>query len=313
MDGDFPPTAMVFCTSTLPQTCEIQSFSYIPDRVTVIQSLDEVEVPTDQKTLYLLDLDDTIYAHPFALGSRKWRANIKEQMLQLLTEDPEIQEHLPINLETKQIIQSLHDQISYSLALHAPVVSVEPLTQQWIESLQQKGHQVQGLTVRERNVWFYTAQEGVDILTRDQLSSIGIDFQTTEQISAAIEPYAFGIHFSPQDDKGDYFEKLLLPALQSQGMPDTIIFIDDKLSHVESMAKALSRNGIKHHSYHYTAIDAKEAGYDPLIANIQLFYYWMFGKERILSDADARAIARQHPDKEAASYLKPILLDILRS
>lgn len=77
INGDFPATEMIFVTSTLPHTSEIQSFSYIPAQVTAIQSLDEVELSQDEKILYLLDLDDTVFVHPFALGSREWRTNIK--------------------------------------------------------------------------------------------------------------------------------------------------------------------------------------------------------------------------------------------
>lgn len=323
-EADFPKPASHFSyVINSTENAENQQFAYTikQSRTDTISSLQAIATPDltgKEKILYLLDLDDTLFLHPFFLGSRTWRTDIKEQIAQLINEDPEVQQALPPGEVTKQSVQRCHDLISYILARTAPIITVENQTKEWIQSLQEKGHVVSGLTARERNVWFYTAQEGVDALTANQLQSLGIDLEKPLAEEAyphlvSIEDYAFGIHFSPLDNKGDYFEERILPALIKDGIPDKIVFVDDKLSHVESMADALRRSGIHYECYHYAGADARESAYDPLIANIQLFHFWKSDKVTLLSDAEAQEIARKHPERDAQFYLKPILLEVLHA
>lgn len=50
------------------------------------------------------------------------------------------------------------------------------------------------------------------------------------------------------------------------------------------------------------ATDEKAKMFDPLIANIQLYYYMSF--EIILTDEDAESIAESNPEKDANHYLR---------
>ena len=89
--------------------------------------------------------------------------------------------------------------------------------------------------------------------------------------------------------------------------PKKIIFIDDKLSQVESVADALAKLGIEHECYVYTATDEKGKAFNPLIANIQLYYFYQSEGNIILSDESALLIAKENPEKNAEYYLKATL------
>ncbi len=92
-------------------------------------------------------------------------------------------------------------------------------------------------------------------------------------------------------------------------LPQRVIFIDDKQSQVESVAAVLHQLGIDHECYWYTATDDKARKFDPLIANIQLYYFWTSGAKRVLSDEEALSIAEQYPEKNAEYYLQSVLND----
>lgn len=55
-------------------------------------------------------------------------------------------------------------------------------------------------------------------------------------------------------------------------LPVKIIFVDDKLSQVESVDTALTKLGIPHQCYVYLATDKKAKAFDPLITNSTLLF-----------------------------------------
>lgn len=112
--------------------------------------------------------------------------------------------------------------------------------------------------------------------------------------------YFRGSFFAWIDPKGDYLTHLFDG---SSHFPEKIIFIDDKLSEVESMASALAELGIPHECYLYLATDIKNKNFDPLIANIQLYFFYASGGLRLLSDEEAALIAEGDPEKDAEDYL----------
>lgn len=253
-----------------------------------IESLNQIAEST--QAIYLIDLDDTLFDFPYMLGSKAWRKYITSATKEDLTEN-------------------WHDLFSLFIARNHPLETVEAVTKQFILNLQATGNVVFGLTARERERWYDTPVDGIDRMTISQLKSVGINFNDECLVNAyswltnSPEFYE-GVFFADLDSKGDYLLKLFKDAPE---LPKKVIFIDDKLSQVESVAAALSQLGIDHECYWYVATDKKASKFDPLIANIQLYYFWISGGERIISDEEAATIAEQHPERNAEYYLQSLL------
>ena len=85
-----------------------------------IQSLSEIQVSQPHKTLFLLDLDDTVFDFPNMVGSKSWRSYIGQA--------------------TKKIDNSRdwHDVLSYFLTKNYPVKTVEPMTKENLSKIYKK-------------------------------------------------------------------------------------------------------------------------------------------------------------------------------
>lgn len=259
--------------------------------ISKIESLAQIQVSQPDKTFFFFDLDDTTFDFPYMLGSKAWRRYIVDA--------------------TKKIDASKnwHDIFSYLLAQKYPLKTVEPITSQFVKDLQEKGYIVCGLTSRERNQWYNTYQERVDEVTNKQLSSININFnnkslENTYPYLALDSEYFNGTFFANIDPKGNYLLHLFKNA---PDLPKKVIFIDDKLSQVESVANALTELGIENECYFYYATDEKAKRFNPLIANIQLYYFLKSDCQEIISDEQAELIAGEDSTKDADHYLKAIL------
>lgn len=251
--------------------------------ITKIESIHQIADSPIPQTTYFFDIDDTLFDSPHMLGSKAWRKYI---LAATSEEDP---------------LENWHDFLSLFLARNYPLSPVEPNTRQFIQEIQSKGHTVFGLTARERDKWYDTSVPGIDVLTVKQLASLGIHFHPKEDLAPE---YYRGVFFADLEPKGEYILKLFQNATQ---LPHKVIFVDDKHSQVESVASALRQLEIDAECYWYTATEEKAQRFDPLIANIQLYYFWTSGGETILSDNEAAIIGKQHPERDAAYYLATLL------
>lgn len=256
-----------------------------------IESLSQISTEQPSKTLFLFDLDDTIFDSFSMLGSKAWRRYIVEATKKI------------------DISENWHDIFSFALAQKHPLKTVETLTSSFVKELQEKGHVVCGLTSRERKLWYNMPKDGVDILTIEQLNSVNVDFnnKSLENVYPYLSgdsEYFKGVFFANIDPKGDYLLHVFANATQ---YPEKIIFIDDKLSQVESVDNALSKLRVTHECYSYYAIDEKGKSFNPLIANIQLYYFYQSNGKEIISDQKASLIAKENPEKDAESYLRATL------
>jgi hypothetical protein len=136
--------------------------------------------------------------------------------------------------------------------------------------------------------------------------NIKLDHERFKQLYprlAAAPEYFEGIFFADTELKGDYLRKLFSDGTY----PKKIIFIDDKLSQIESVDLLLSELDIEHECYWYCAIEDKTMAFDPLISNIQLYYLIKSRGKWMLSDAEAKKIAICHPNLGANFYLSQII------
>lgn len=257
--------------------------------VSHIHSLAEVQVTHPEKTLFLLDLDDTVFDFPHMLGSRAWRGYIRQAAQKIDNS------------------RNWHDVLSHHLTTNYPVKTVEGMTSQFVKDMQAKDYVVCGFTSRERTAWYDTPQKDVDVMTTDQLNSVGIDFnnnalQNTYPYLALDAEYFSGTFFCNIEPKGNFLTHLFQDAPER---PTKVVFIDDKISQVESVATALKALGIPYESYCYGATNAKAAAFNPLFANIQLYHFYQASE--IISDEEAALIAQEHPEKDAEFYLRAVL------
>jgi hypothetical protein len=282
------PTA--FTVSAILAASPLLDPTSTPHQVYQIESLSQLLHEQPPKTLYLFDLDDTVFDSPYMLGSRAWRRYIAEATKKL------------------DATENWHDIFSYEVAKKIAVITVEEITAPFIKELQCKGHISCGLTSRERLCWYGMPQNGIDQLTVDQLLSVGIDFnkgsleQEYPSLSSDAEYYK-GTFFANISPKGHY----LLHVLKGGLYPIKIVFIDDKLDQVISVAEALTQLGIPHECYHYTATEKKSLVFNPLIANVQLYYFYKSSGTLLLSDQEAAEIAGNHSDIDAGAYLQEVL------
>ncbi|PJD94454.1 MAG: hypothetical protein CK425_11430 [Parachlamydia sp.] len=242
-----------------------------------IDSLSQVKLPPASQALIFFDIDDTLIDFPTMLGSKMWRKHIVEATSQ-------------------DTSNNWHDRFSLYLAQHCPVTTVEPSTSSYIKDLQKQGYTIYGLTARERHKWYDTPCPDVDQLTVSQLNSVDIDFNQlsmlphTEAIIQNSE-YFQGTLFANTDLKGDFLKQLFENA---SSLPEHVVFIDDKLSQVESVSETLEALGIKADCYWYRAIEVKSNSFNSLLADIQLYHLMHFGL--FLNDEQAAYIAENEPD-----------------
>jgi hypothetical protein len=279
-------TIFLFCISSLfsnekEETSKLNVFE--------IHLLSEISKDQPKGTLYFFDIDDTLIDFPFMLGSKAWRTYF-------------------LKATENEYNTDWHDRISLLLTREYPIIPIEKTTVNLIHELQDKGYPVYGLTARERAIWYTTPTANVDELTASQLKSISIDFskqpKETFKLDESISEYYKGILFADIEPKGNYLVKLFKTLNQK---PVKVIFVDDKKSQCLSMAEALSQLKIPYECYWYVATNEKALGFDPLIANIQLQAFLESKGQKRLSDEEAKAIAKQNPDKKAEDYLLSIL------
>lgn len=261
--------------------------------ISKIESLSQIKEVSEQpdRTIFFFDLDDTIFDFPYMLGSKAWRRYFAEATKKINSD------------------KNWHDLLSYFLVHNYPVKAIEPNTSDFIKDLQKKGFVVCGLTARERKIWYDTKKEGVDQITNKQLSSVNVDFYNYSLENAFPyltfeSDYYNGTFFAHLEPKGNYLLHLFEGA---PDYPEKVIFIDDKLSQVESVASALNELGIENECYFYYATDAKARNFNPLIANIQLYYFLESDRQKVLSDEQAAQVAKADVTKDADWYLREIL------
>lgn len=268
----------------------------ILSKVSYIDSLAQVSIQQDEhdprQTIVLLDLDDTLMdCSSSMVGTRAWRRYLSEATKKMNTSE------------------NWHDIFSLAIARKYPMQTVEEMTHRFIEELQDQGYVVCGFTARERQYWYDMPMEDSDVLTVQQLHSINIDFnqgrleRTFPRLSLDSE-YFKGIFFTNLENKGEYILHLFE---NNPHLPEKIIFIDDKKSQVKSVASALDKLGILYECYVYTCNEKKQQLFNPLIANIQLYYFYQSHGQWIISDQEAEEIAKRYPEKDADFYFRAAL------
>jgi hypothetical protein len=250
---------LLFYTSLSATILETAHFSQLPLQVT-------------EETLVILDIDDTLLIPKQTLGSDVWFTYQWEKYKE---------QGMPVSLALEK---SLAD---WEAVRHITSMElVEPDTNNIVQKLQESNITVMGLTT-----------QGLALATRTvlQLNSVGIDLTQTA-------PFKEDCYFmNPQSDKhgvlfrhGILFTSgtpkgpALLALLEKIGYrPKSVVFINDKESHLLDVSAALEKEGIPFLGLRYGFGDARVKAFRKEIAEVQ-FHHSSFAK--ILSDTEAEAL-----------------------
>ncbi len=219
----------------------------------------------EKDTLYVFDLDNTLIETAQHLGSDQWFSHHLDHCLKTegLSVDEAIAKLVPVY---SQILDRTEMQL------------VEPIIADLLAKMQKQNVPMIGLTKRS---------PALSERTLEQIAPLHIDFSKTSLVEGDLvfkelkgTLFKNGIIFTGNGiDKGPalnaYLKKL-------KKLPNRIVVIDDKLSHIENIEAAVEKLGIDFVGIRYGGADEKVKSFNPKIAQLQLDHF-----HKILSDEQA--------------------------
>ena len=215
-------------------------------------TIEDILPLVDKDTWVVIDLDNTTFEGKQALGHTDWFYDKAHALMREgMTLDEATRACYPLWIEVQKV---------------CPVKPVETAFIPALIDLQKQGTVVMGLTHRQPSIADSTIR---------QINSLGLNLlKSAPNQSNLIVPsetptkYTKGVLFTGEyNKKGEIFVKFLSIINQT---PKKVLFIDDKLGHVEDVGNALNSVGIEYTGIHYTACEHLEKIYDPEIAAFQL-------------------------------------------
>jgi hypothetical protein len=154
-----------------------------------------------------------------------------------------------------------------------PIRLMDPLIPGIVSQIQQMAAYTLGLTARGPQT---------NLITQRQLRSLNLDFTTSSPSTVSAELpywhlYENGVWFVESNGKGHAVRKWFAGLSEH---PTKVVFVDDRLHHLENMEAQLSDLSIEYVGVHY--IKTLEHLFDSKIAEIQAKYF-----PQILSDEEA--------------------------
>lgn len=235
-----------------------------------IQKIDQIQSYADEETLFLFDIDNTIFEPVQTLGSDQW---FSYQIDEYVDRGYPAQEALEAALGDWMAIQNI-----------TKVKLVEPSVSKLIGMFQEKKLPIMGLTMR-----------GLGLATRtiEQLQSLGIDLS----VSAPSEKECFfqnrggvlfrdGILFTAGTHNGSAFFKYLD---KTGATFKKIVFVTNKAQQLRQVEKACKRRKIPFVGLRYTYLDQKVQNLRKDLVQVQ---WESFGN--LMSDEEARKILKEH-------------------
>lgn len=246
-------------------------------RILETKSIAEVEAELTPDTLLIFDLDNTIIMPAQTLGGEEWFDYLVEKYVAKAVSagtKPDTAKLLALRqaLEEWNAVQEVTQSIP--VEKNAPAVVAEA---------QRSGVKTMALTARPPEL---------KKKTFEQLQAAGFALHANAHHREAFDlkgamptRHENSVVFvNAGNNKGD----ILVQYLQTTGnLPKKIVFVDNKLKHVEAVQKALQQAAVKvdYVGCRHGATDAKIAAFDKNIADTQHRY---FGK--ILDDAAAKKL-----------------------
>ncbi len=240
--------------------------SFCRGAIVQIDQINDLYSYLKPSTLVIFDIDNTLMMTSQQLGSDQWFC---KRSADYQAKGLSFQEATDKALSEWVAIQSI-----------TRVKPVETGGPEVVRRIQRQGYTVIGLTTRGL---------GLSTRTVEQLHSIGIDLSQTaptqeETFFKATRGVLFrgGILFTAGTDKGVSLFRFLD---RLDFTPKSIVFINDKTTHLEEVEKAARARGIEFLGLRYSRTDEWVASFNPEITDIQLR---SFG--HILSDEEAEKL-----------------------
>jgi len=231
-------------------------------QVVEIKKIKQIAPHLKKYHLIIFDLDNTIMEPAQLLGSDQWFFH-------------RMQKHESDGFDIKKALDKTLLEW-YEIQAITKVKLVEKDVKKIIRHLQNKNVLVMGLTTRDLH-FSYSAMK--------QLDSLDIDLSKTAPYKENLYfdngvLFNKGILFASGKNKGDVLKQFLNKI---EFLPKSVIFIDDKLKHINEVDKFCREKEIKFLGFRYGALDEKIKNFDSQVANIQHKYF-----QSILSDEDAK-------------------------
>lgn len=228
-------------------------------------------------TLVIVDIDDTLLVPHQMLGCDEW---FKYRINKYQKEGMNASDALERTLAESEAVRHL-----------TKMEIVEPGTEKIIQSLQEKGYCVMGLTL-----------QGLALATRtsQQLQANGFNLSKNaickQDNHFLVHGHSMllrnGILFTSGTSKGEALS-ILLDKIDVH--PKRIVLIDDRASNLEDVEKMAKKRGVEFIGLRYGYSDARKATFRPDVTEVQ-FTNSTFN--HILSDEEALTlIAKEHHKK----------------
>ena len=238
----------------------------------------------DENTLVLFDVDDTLIVHASVLFRPKtFNNDPSDRWLKELTSTVFANTKKPVHYYL-----SILESQEVRLLIEKSII-------QTIASLQKRGVKVLALTALWTGAYFTIPS--VPEWRFNQLKELGIDFSKTRfpdmiftELPADEDHFPMlyhGILCTIQASKG-----LVLTTFldRVKWRPNQVIFFDDSMERVESVAREMQKRRIPFQGYLYKGVDFVPGELDKEVANFQLKY--LVQHEKWLTEGAARALLR---------------------
>lgn len=221
-----------------------------------------------KKALIICDIDNTLLKATQQLGSVAWG---DYKIAELINKG--------ISKEDAEEIESI---LWKTVQPHVKVQSVDPETPIILEEIQNKGFSVLGLTARCPQEADYTIEQLSSIGIYLGKSNLQLNFESC--IKEEKKPcYTQGILFCTPFQKKSYALFQFLDANKIN--PESIIFVDDKLSHLEDLSRACIARGISFTGIRFSGADDDVRTFNHEISDIQWILF-----PTLISDNQAEEI-----------------------
>lgn len=237
----------MMCKKIFGLVCLIPAFIF--GEIVESNRMDSVLNYADSDTWVLFDVDNTLIESSMQMGSAQWR------------------EHILLKARAagydEEGAQGVVDLLWFVSQQFVPVKAVDEQTPDVLEKLKKSNIIALALTARD---------EVENDHTQLQLNSAGIDLQNDAFDSSMLfgpensSLYENGVIYCGDNSK----DVALLAFIQALGrMPKKIVLVDDRLSHLEAIEKALVDLGIEFIGIRFGGADERVKAFDGLIADIQ--------------------------------------------
>jgi len=229
----------------------ILNFNFLYAQISELHSMNDLHNYVDNQTLVLIDFDNCLFQSSTCFGHNYWFADY-------------VYENLQMKKNIREAVEEFYPRWILSQK-YCEVEFLESCSKESINKIQENGIQIIGFTHRRDTVSFHTL---------GQLKNIGLSFEKTTPIKKPIylsyknDPkFIEGVLFiNDFNEKGEILPEFFkhLPSL-----PQKIVAVDDTLSHLKSVEKALKDFPITFIGLHYRKCEKFKNKWDKRIAQIQ--------------------------------------------